>query len=89
MLKFTVVPLTSLLLLTGCNSAPPTPAAPVVDVAAEQAKLRDLEAAWLKDAAAKDVEKCVANYSDDAVLMMPGAPVADCASPSARQSAAS
>lgn len=75
MLKFTVVSLTSLLLLTGCNSAPPTPAAPVVDVAAEQGKLRDLEAAWVKDAAAKDLEKCVANYADDAVFMMPGTAV--------------
>lgn len=74
MLKFTVVPLTSLLLLTGCNSAPPTPAVPVVDVAAEQSKIRDVEAAWMKDANAKDVEKAVANYTDDAVLIIPGAP---------------
>lgn len=76
MLKFSVVSLTSLLLLAGCNSAPPTPATPAVDVAAEQGKIRDVEAAWVKDVAAKDVEKCVANYTDDAVMMIPGAPAA-------------
>ena len=74
MLKFTVVPLAGLLLLAGCNTAPPS--APAVDIAAEQAKLRDLEAAWVKDAAAKDIDKCVAHYADDAVLMLPGAPAA-------------
>ena len=71
MLKLTLVPLAGLWLLAGCNTAPPAPA---VDVVAEQAKIHDLEAAWAKDAAAKDVEKSVANYADDAVLIMPGAP---------------
>jgi uncharacterized protein (TIGR02246 family) len=74
MLKFTVVPLTGLLLLAGCNTASPPPAAPAVDLVAEQTKLRDIESAWAKDAAAKDLEKSVANYADDAVLIMPGAP---------------
>ena len=76
MFKLTFVSVTGLLLLAGCNTAPPAPATPVVDVAAEQGKIRDLETAWSKDAAAKDLDKSVANYADDAILMMPGAPAA-------------
>ena len=72
MLKFTVVPLA--LLLAGCNTAPP--AAPAVDLVAEQAKIHDVESAWVKEVAAKDLEKSVAHYADDAVFMSPGAPAA-------------
>jgi uncharacterized protein (TIGR02246 family) len=72
MLKFTVVPLA--LLLAGCNTAPP--AAPAVDLVAEQSKIRDIESSWVKEAAAKDLEKSVGHYADDAVLMTPGAPAA-------------
>jgi len=74
MFKLIVVPVTGLLLLAGCTTAPP--AAPAVDLAAEQSKIRDIEAGWVKEAAAKDVEKSAAHYADDAVLMMPGAPPA-------------
>jgi uncharacterized protein (TIGR02246 family) len=76
MLKFTAVSFASLLLLAGCNSAPTTPAAPAVDLVAEQSKIRDLESTWVKEAAAKDLEKSVGHYADDAVLMVPGAPAA-------------
>jgi uncharacterized protein (TIGR02246 family) len=72
MLKFTVVPLA--LLLAGCNATPP--AAPAVDLVAEQSKIHDIEAAWVKEAAAKDLEKAVGHYADDAVLMTPGGPAA-------------
>jgi uncharacterized protein (TIGR02246 family) len=72
MLKISMVSLAGVLLLTGCNTAPPP--APAVDIAAEQGKLRDVEAAWVKEAAAKDVEKAVAHYADDAVMMVPGMP---------------
>ena len=72
MLKFTVVPLA--LLLAGCNTTPP--AAPAVDLVAEQSKVRDIESNWAKEAAAKDLEKAVGHYTDDAVLMVPGAPAA-------------
>jgi uncharacterized protein (TIGR02246 family) len=75
MLKFSVFPLTGLLLLAGCNSAPP-PAAPAVDVAAEQAKIRDIESAWVQEAAAKDFEKAAGHYTDDAVLIISGGPPA-------------
>ncbi len=74
MLKLTVVPFASLLLLAGCNTAPP--AAPAVDLVAEQSKIRDIESSWVKEAAAKDLEKSAGHYTDDAILMMPGAPPA-------------
>ena len=76
MLKFTVVPFAGLLLLAGCNSAPTTPAAPAVDLVAEQSKIRDIEASWVKEAAAKDLEKSVSHYADDAVMISPGVPAA-------------
>jgi uncharacterized protein (TIGR02246 family) len=75
MLKITVS-LIGFFLLAGCNTAPSVPAAPVVDIAAEQGKIRDLEAAWSKDAGAKDLEKSIANYADDAIMLTPGAPAA-------------
>jgi uncharacterized protein (TIGR02246 family) len=75
MLKFSVVPLTGLLLLAGCDSAPPA-AAPAVDVAAEQSKIRDIESGWVQEAAAKDVEKAAGHYTDDAVLIISGSPAA-------------
>jgi uncharacterized protein (TIGR02246 family) len=62
-----------LTLLAGCNSAPP---APTVDSATEQTKLRDLESGWVKEVAAKDLDKIAAHYADDAVFMMPGAAAA-------------
>ena len=71
MRKLPLVPFAGPLLLGGCNSAPPAPA---VDLVAEQAKIHDVEASWAKEAAAKDLEKSVAHYTDDAVLIMPGAP---------------
>jgi ketosteroid isomerase-like protein len=76
MLKFTVVSLTGLLLLAGCNSAPPAPATPAVDIAGEQGKIRDLESAWVAAAAAKDLDKIMSYYADDAILITPGAPAA-------------
>lgn len=56
-------------LLTGCaNSAPDTHDA---DVSA----LKDTEAAWVKDAATKDVDKWVAYYTDDASVLLPDTPI--------------
>jgi uncharacterized protein (TIGR02246 family) len=55
--------------LTSCaNPAPDTHDA---DVAA----LKDTEAAWVKDAATKDVEKWVAHYTDDASVLLPDTPI--------------
>jgi ketosteroid isomerase-like protein len=55
-------------LLTSCASTPDTHDA---DVSA----LKDTEAVWVKDAATKDVAKWVAHYTDDASLLLPGAPI--------------
>lgn len=76
MLKFTIVSFAGFLLLAGCNTAPPAPSTPAVDISAEKAKIRDLETAWAAAAAAKDVDKSVANYADDAILITPGSPAA-------------
>jgi len=55
------------LLFTGCNSTP-------ADTSAAAKALRDTEAQWNQDFAAKDVDKIVAHYAEDAVLMGPGMP---------------
>jgi len=58
--------------MTGCTTA--TPAA--VDTTADEASIKGMTAAWLDAYNAGDVEKIVAMYADDAVLMPPHAPVA-------------
>src|SRR5664279_1135005 len=55
-------------LLTGCAPAP-QPDTHDADVQA----IKDNEAQWNKDYLAKDVDKLVAHYTDDATLMTPGA----------------
>jgi len=47
-----------------------------VDINAIKTALKDNETQWNKDFAAKDVEKLVGHYADDAVLMSPGMPAA-------------
>jgi uncharacterized protein (TIGR02246 family) len=66
-----LLPVGLVLALAGCSSAPPAPA---VDVAAEEAKIRELEAANVKNWAAKDVDKLLAFYAEDATLMAAGMP---------------
>jgi uncharacterized protein (TIGR02246 family) len=44
------------------------------DTKASEQALRDLDAQWSAAAAAKDVEKTVSFYSDDAIVMPPNAP---------------
>jgi uncharacterized protein (TIGR02246 family) len=53
----------------GCTPAQP-PAAPDSRAADEQI-IRDGEAAWVKDFAAKDVDKVAAHYADDGSSMIP------------------
>jgi uncharacterized protein (TIGR02246 family) len=64
----------ALVALAGCSTAPPP--APAVDTATEAAKIRDMESTEMKDIAAKDVDKVMNFYADDATLMTPGAPAA-------------
>lgn len=61
-----------LLTLAGCTQAPPP--APAIDLAAEEAKIRENEVTWNKEWAARDADKIAAHYADDATLMAPGAP---------------
>ncbi|MBZ5660417.1 MAG: SgcJ/EcaC family oxidoreductase [Acidobacteriia bacterium] len=53
----------------GCSQAPP-PAPPDTRAADEQA-IREGEAQWVKDFAAKDVDKVLSHYADDAASMIP------------------
>ena len=47
-----------------------------VCAASEEQALRDLDAEWSKAAAAKDLDKTVSFYSDDATALPPDAPIA-------------
>jgi uncharacterized protein (TIGR02246 family) len=58
-----------LALVTSCTQAPQPADTHEADIRA----LKDNEAQWNKDFQARDVEKLVAHYTDDAVLMSPGA----------------
>jgi len=57
----------------GCSQAAP-PAPPDTRAADEQA-IRDTEAAWVKDFAAKDVDRVAAYYADDAASMLTNVPL--------------
>jgi uncharacterized protein (TIGR02246 family) len=60
-----------LIMLAACSTAPP---APGVDLAAEEAKIREAETTVMKNWAAKDTDKILAYYADDATLMVQGTP---------------
>ncbi len=71
-----VLGMSLLLAAVGC-----TPAAPDADAiakvqATEEATVRQLDADWLKTAAAKDVNAWLAYYADDAAVLPPNEPVA-------------
>jgi uncharacterized protein (TIGR02246 family) len=62
--------------LTGCNQAPPA-ATVLPDTHDDDVKaISDNETQWNQDWAAKDVDKILAHYADDAILMAPGAEAA-------------
>jgi len=60
-------------ILAGCKQAPPPPAPETHD--ADVKAIRDLEATMLQALAAKDLDKSVAFYADDASVFIPDAPV--------------
>jgi uncharacterized protein (TIGR02246 family) len=68
-----VVAVFAALVLGGCAQAPP-PAPPDTRAADEKA-LRDDEAAWNKDWAAKDLDHIVSHYAEDASLEVPDVPI--------------
>jgi ketosteroid isomerase-like protein len=60
------------ILLGGCSDTP----APAPDTsAADQKAIRDGEVAWAAEWGAKDLDKIVSHYADDASLMVPDAPL--------------
>jgi uncharacterized protein (TIGR02246 family) len=61
-----------MMFLAGCTQTPP--AAPDTRAADEKA-IKDDEVAWNSDWAAKDLDKILGHYADDAALMVPGAPL--------------
>ena len=65
--------------LTGCAgllaiTSACTPAAAPDTREADVRAVKDVEAAWAKDAATKDVERWVSYYSDDASVLFPNSP---------------
>ena len=65
------------LIALGCSTAPTpaaAPAAPPDTRAADIQAIKDLEAAWVKDAATKDPAKWAAYFTDDGSGLYPGAP---------------
>jgi len=67
-----IAPLALAVLLFGCAQAPP-PAPPDTRAADEKA-IRDSETAWVKEFAAKDMDKIVAHYADDGMVLLSNAP---------------
>jgi len=66
---FTAFCVLGLLMLAGCSQAPPDTRD------ADARALRDGEAAWNKDWAAKDVERIVAHYADDGNVLVAAMPI--------------
>jgi uncharacterized protein (TIGR02246 family) len=66
------------LLGTSCsqNTAPVPPAAPVDHRAEDAPAIKALDADWVKAVQGKDLEKAVALYAENGVLLAPGAPMA-------------
>src|SRR5436309_10409172 len=70
-IKFVVAAYLSLLLLTSICTAPAADTK-----GADEQTLRDLDAQWSAAAAAKNLDKIVSFYSDDAIVLPANAPIA-------------
>jgi uncharacterized protein (TIGR02246 family) len=75
----------AVVVVAGCTKAENTPAdtaavatvsAAPVNTAADESAIRDLNASWFRINNTHDAAALAALYADDAVLMMPGSPVA-------------
>ena len=71
-LAIRLAPLALAVLLFGCAQAPPP--APPDTRAADEKTIRDMETAWVKEFAAKDMDKIVAHYADDGMVLLSNAP---------------
>src|SRR5438552_19109702 len=67
-----IAPLALALLLFGCAQVQP-PAPPDTRAADEKA-IRDSETAWVKEFAAKDMDKVFAHYADDGTVLLANSP---------------
>jgi uncharacterized protein (TIGR02246 family) len=73
--NLTLIVFVGLLLVTvGCSNTPTTPTPPPDTRAADVQAVKDIEAAWVKDAASKDPEKWASYFTDDGSGLYPGAP---------------
>ncbi|HEV2493660.1 MAG TPA: SgcJ/EcaC family oxidoreductase [Terriglobia bacterium] len=68
--------LTLAALMAGCSNAP-APAPPPDTRAADVQAVKDVEAAWLKDAATKDADKWASYFTEDGSGLYPGAATLD------------
>ena len=66
-----VLALSAVVLAAACEAPPPPDTR-----AQDEAAIRSLETAWSATLQAKDVDKFVANYAPDAVVLPPNAPIA-------------
>lgn len=72
--NLTLIVFVGLLLMTvGCSNTPTTPTPPPDTRAADVQAIKDIEAAWVKDAATKDPEKWSSYFTDDGSGLYPGA----------------
>jgi len=62
-----------LTLAIACSTAPPP--APPENLAADVQAVKDIETAWVREYAAKDLEKGAAHYADNASLMIANMPI--------------
>ena len=58
--------------LAGCDATKKGEAVAATDAAAIETELKTIEAGWEKDYQARDVDKAVAHYSNDAAVANPG-----------------
>jgi ketosteroid isomerase-like protein len=61
-------------LLLGCASSTPADAAAKVNLAKEEAAIRDTDVQWLAAAKSRDVEKSISFWTDDATILQPDTP---------------
>jgi uncharacterized protein (TIGR02246 family) len=75
-LAITLCFITATVFIASCEKEGSGISVQVNNPAKDEAAIRAADAAWQKVAQAKDVEGWVANYTDNATLMLPGAPAA-------------
>ena len=83
MIRTTIAAL-GLMTLAACHAAPPsrapdaapsaTPVRGAVSIAAEADAVKAVEAQWIADIKARNVDAMIGHYADDAALMVPDAP---------------